>query len=34
LPPSRGEQVFADVGDVLLGELAAIFNNEATTLDG
>jgi hypothetical protein len=34
LPPSRGEQVFADVGDVLLGELAAIFNNDATTLDG
>jgi hypothetical protein len=34
-PPSRGEQVFADVGDVLLGELAAIFNDDdATTLDG
>jgi hypothetical protein len=34
LPPSRGKQVFADVGDVLFGELAAIFNHEAATLDG
>jgi len=33
-PPSRGEQVFADVGDVLLGELAAILSDEAITLDG
>jgi hypothetical protein len=35
LPPSRGEQVFAEVGDVLLGELARIFNDEMTAaLDG
>ena len=35
LPPSRGEQVFAEVGDVLLAELAAIFRDgDATTLDG
>jgi hypothetical protein len=35
LPPSRGEQVFGEVGDVLLGELAAIFIDEdATTLEG
>jgi hypothetical protein len=35
LPPSRGEQVFAEVGDVLLGELARIFNDEmSAALDG
>jgi hypothetical protein len=35
LPPSRGERIFGELGDVILAELAAIFIDEdATTLDG